>query len=261
MLTPDQIDRAAALLADARARNILLDSIPEDIRPRTIGEAYAIQDRLAERLGREAAGWFCACTNREIQAMLGLAEPYYARLFRSLVLESPAEIRTADFPPIAIECEFGFELGRDLPPRGPAYGRSEVVDAVAAVRPTIEVVAGYLKDWPKQDVFSVIADNGTDGALVVGAPIADWQGIDLKAVPVELRVNGRIERHGSGANVLGDPLEAFVWLVNARARDGDGLKAGHVHNTGTATSLYWSRPSDSFEADFGPLGTVRLKLA
>lgn len=260
MLTAEQIDRAAALLAEARARNRMIDAIPEDVRPRTIGEAYAIQERLAERLGRETAGWFCACTNREIQSMLGLSEPYYARLFRSLVFESPAEIRAADFPPIAIECEFGFELGRDLPPRGQGYERSEVIDAVAAVRPTIEVVAGFLKDWPKQDVFSVIADNGTDGALVVGEAVAGWRDFDLKAVAVELRVNGKAERQGSGANVLGDPLEAFVWLVNARARDGDGLKAGHVHNTGTATSIYWSKPGDAFEADFGPLGTVRLRL-
>ncbi|MGE4245788.1 MAG: hydratase, partial [Parvibaculaceae bacterium] len=93
-----------------------------------------------------------------------------------------------------------------------------------------------------------------------GAPVRDWRGLDLKAVPVQLRVNSRAERNGTGANVLGDPLEAFVWLVNARARDGEGLKAGHVHNTGTATSLYWSKPGDAFEADFGPLGIVRLRL-
>lgn len=260
MLTPEQIDRASALLARARAETKLLEAIPEDVRPRTIGEAYAIQDRLAERLGRRTRGWFCACTNAEIQAMLGLAEPYYARLFEDFVLKSPAVLDAARFPPIAIECEFGFALDRNLPPRGAPYGRPEVEAAVSSVSPTIEVVAGYLKEWPRQDVFSVIADNGTDGALIVGKPVADWRGIDLKRLAVTLRVDGEIVRTGQGSNVLGDPMDAFVWLVNARARDGDGLQAGHVHNTGTATGLYWAKPGEDVEADFGPLGTVKLTL-
>ncbi len=260
MLTPDQIDRAAQLLAEARARNVLLDCIPDEVRPRTISDAYAIQDRLAERLGRRTKGWFCACTNAEIQAMLGLAEPYYARLFEELVLKSPATIDTRRFPPIAIECEVGFELASDMPPRGKPYTREEVERVIASVSPTIEVVAGYLRDWPKQDVFSVIADNGTDGALIVGVPVIEWRGIDLKRLAVTLRVDGTVVRSGQGSNVLGDPVEAFVWLVNARARDGDGLKSGHVHNTGTATSIYWAREGDEIEADFGPLGAVRLTL-
>ncbi len=103
-----------------------------------------------------------------------------------------------------------------------------------STRPSI--VAGHLKDWPSQDVWSVIADNGTDGALVYGDGIEDWRRLDLVATAVTLDINGETVRTGSGANVLGDPLEAFVWLANARSRDGDGLKAGDIHNTGTATS-------------------------
>ena len=46
------------------------------------------------------------------------------------------------------------------------------------------------------------------------------------AIEVALSVNGREERRGSGANVLGDPLDAFVWLANARSRAGGGLVGG-----------------------------------
>lgn len=260
-LSERQIDEAARLLARARRERRLLDAIPEACRPESLADAYAIQDRLAHHLGWPVAGWFCACTNPEIQRMLGLDEPYYARLFEGQVKASPAVVDTTAMATIAIECEFGFRLARDLPRRAEAYRPEEVAGALAAVHPTVEVVAGHLKDWPSQGVFSVIADNGTDGALVYGPACETWRDIDLASVPIALTVNGEVRQAGSGANILGNPLEAFVWLANARRRDGDGLKAGHIHNTGTATSIYWATAGDEIAADFGPLGRVHLELA
>ena len=261
MLTREEIDRAARLLVRARLDNVMIDAVPPACRPHSLEEAYAIQDRMAELLGWRAGGWFCACTNVEIQSMLGLAEPYYARLFDEFILGSPARLDPQDFPPMVLECEFGFRLAHDLPARSGTYDRAEVEAAIATVHPTIEVVAGHLRDWPNQDVFSVIADNGTDGALIVGPGTSDWRGQDLVATEVTLTVNGREERRGSGANVLGDPLEAFVWLANARSRAGGGLVAGDIHNTGTATAIYWVTPGDHAVADFGALGDVRLSFS
>ena len=262
MLTESQIDEAAGILVQARLDNAVVDAIPEACRPESLSDAYAVQDRMIERLGWPTAGWFCACTNTVIQEMLGLDEPYCARLIADYILPSPAVLRAADFPPILLECEFGFRLGRDLPPRGTPYEREEVEDAIESVHPTIEVVAGHLHDWPNQGVFSVIADNGTDGALVVGDGVTDWRALDLVAAPVHLTVNGRLVRQGSGGNVLGDPLAAFVWLANSRAgAAGEGLKAGHIHNTGTATDIYWVEPGDEARVEFGELGEVRLTVA
>jgi len=260
MLTPEQIDDAASVLVKARLDNVMIDAIPAACRPRSLHDAYGVQDRMAELLGWRHGGWFCACTNLEIQSMLGLAEPYYARLFEQFILDSPARLDPDDFPPMVLECEFGFRLAHDLPARSAPYSRAEVETAIATVHPTIEVVAGHLRDWPNQDVYSVIADNGTDGALIVGPGTEDWRGLDLTGTEVVLSINGREERRGSGANVLSDPLAAFVWLANARSRAGGGLRAGDIHNTGTATAIYWVTPGDDAVADFGDLGEVRLSI-
>ncbi|MEZ5924596.1 MAG: fumarylacetoacetate hydrolase family protein [Hyphomicrobiaceae bacterium] len=256
----DQIDLAAAILEGARRTNTVIEGLPAEVAPKTLADAYAVQDRLVERLGWETRGWFCACTNVEIQRMLSLSEPYCARLFARALKPSPATLRQADYPPIIVECEFAFRLGVNLPPRAEPYTRPEVEAAIESVHPSIEVVAGYLKDWPRQNVFAVIADNGTDGALVYGEGIREWRGLDLATVEVRLSVNGEETRRGSGRNVLGDPLTAFVWLANARAKAGDGLKAGHIHNTGTATAIMPLTPGDHVVADFGPIGRVSLKI-
>ena len=258
MLTADQIDRAAELLVAARREIRVIGGLPEDCRPGNLAEAYAIRDRLIERLGWPIGGWFCACTNKEIQSLLGLDEPYYACLFRPFIRPSPCQLLADHFPPMVLECELAFTLGADLPPRAAPYGREEVEAAVATVHPAIEVVAGHLKEWPSQSVFSVIADNGTDGALVHGPGVADWRRIDLARLPVRLNVNGEQVRHGSGENVLGDPMTALVWLANAGVAG--GLKAGQIHNTGTTTPIYWVGPGDHAVADFGPLGEAELEV-
>ena len=260
MMTPAQIEKAAQILKKARLEKTVIDQIPVEIRPQNLTEAYAIQDRLIEILGLETAGWFCACTNKRIQEILQLREPYYARLLKDYVLIQPVTLNSTDYPPIVIECEFGFRLARDLPRRSAIYERAEIEDAILEVHPTIEVVAGHLRDWPNQDVWSVIADNGTDGALIVGAGNRNWRDIALEQVFVTLTVNGRRVRSGYGNNILGDPVVALVWLANARSRDGDGLKAGHIHNTGTATDIYWASPGDDIIADFKGLGSVSLAL-
>jgi 2-keto-4-pentenoate hydratase len=260
-MTPDEIDQAAQLLTRARVENTVLDGLPEHLRPRDLREAYAVQDRLIALLGLEVGGWFCACTNPSMQRILGLTEPYYARLLRRFIFSGPAVLEASAFPPIVLECEFAFRLAQDLPARSASYTREEVATAVASVHPAIEVVAGHLRNWPRQDVWSVIADNGTDGALVHGDGRRDWRSLDLPGVAVHLRVNGELVRHGRGSNVLGDPLQALVWLANARRRDGDGLRAGDLHNTGTATDIIWLQPGDSAVATFEGLGEVSLRLA
>ncbi len=260
MLSGTAIDEAASILVEARRTNSIIDCIPEHVRPTTLREAYAVQDRFIELLGEETKGWFGACTNVAIQELLSLSEPYYARLLSNHVYASPATLDTTQYPPIVFECEFGFQVGHDFTPAGTPYSRDDIENAITGVFPTIEVVAGHLKDWPNQDVFSVIADNGTDGALVVGEGAANWRDIDLINTEVTLSINDAVVRRGTGRKVLDDPLGAFVWMINAITRDGKTVRAGDVNNTGTATDIYWASVGDRARASFGDVGSVELTL-
>lgn len=255
-----QLDRAAELLVWARLDVAVLPAIPSELRPIDVTEAYYVADRLAFELNWPIVGWYCAATNSSIQAQLGLEEPYCGRLFERLLYRSPAALSTADFPPMMVELEVAFRLGTALPPRPRRYTTDEVAAAVCSVAGSIEIVAGHLHDWMEQDAFSVIADNGTDGALVISAEHEDWRAIDLAAVRVDLSRNGVVERHGMASDVLGNPLNALTWLANARAAAGDGLQAGHIHNTGTLTSSLAVAAGDEVVGHFDLLGDVRLEL-
>jgi 2-keto-4-pentenoate hydratase len=188
-------------------------------------------------------------------------QPYSARLLAPNLHHSPARFRGDAFLTRGIECEIAFRMARDLPPRDQAYTNDEVSDAVAAMLPAIEVVNAHFMDWLALDLPSILADNGTDGALVCGAEQRDWRAIDRVNLPVTLRVNGKLVAEGRGGNALGDPLAALTWLANALSARGQGLQAGEIINTGTCTELINASPGDQVHATFGVLGEVRIAFA
>ena len=89
---------------------------------------------------------------------------------------------------------------------------------------------------------------------------AEWRNLGLVNMAVSLTLNSKLARGGRGMSVFGDPLESFVWLVNALSRDGHGLEAGAICNTGTVTEMCWISPGDEARAEFEGLGSVTLKV-
>jgi len=66
---------------------------------------------------------------------------------------------------------------------------------------------------------------------------------------------------GSGAAVLGHPLNVMAWLADELPRFGLGLRRGDVVTTGVATDVFEAGSGDSCVADFGPFGTVTVTFA
>ena len=259
-MLPEAIDRAARILRNARLRQQVIDDFPDDCRPRSVEDAYAIQDRLLELLGEDTGGWLVGCTNPEIQEQLGLREPYSARVLASSLFKSPAKLRLSSTLSVVLEVEFAFTLSRDLPHCATPYSQDEVARAIRSVHPAIEVVLSHFTDWPSKDIYSLIADNGTDGPLVFGAGVSDWRSMDLRVIPVTLSINGEIAREGTGSKVMEGPLSVMTWLANHAERP-PGLRAGHVINTGSCTPMHSAQFGDVAVADFGPLGSVTVELA
>ena len=257
-LSPEQMREAAALILKCRRTGQVIDDLPASCKPGNLTEALAIRDLVFDGLNDAAAGWFVGCSNPAIQRQLGLDEPYCARLAASTVHPSPARLPASAFPTITLEVEFAFTLAGDLPPRDAAYGRAEVAAAISHVHPAIEVVTSHFTDWTSQSIFNIIADNGTDGALVYGAGSTLDTAGDLSAITTTISVNGEERAQGSGADVLGDPLNVMVWLANRAREDGVGLTAGQIHNTGSTTPMVLARPGDACRAVFEGLGVVDI---
>ena len=267
-----RVNAAADLLWDSWQNGRRLESIPEEIRPQTRDEGYAVQATLERRTAVPLFGWKIAATSVAGQAHINVTGPLAGRLLHERVTDLSAAARSANAEaaqaelPFGVnhmkvaEAEFAFRMGRDLAPRDQPYSVDEVLDAVATLHPAIEVPDSRFDDFTIVGAPQLIADNACAHLFVLGPPAPDaWRGIDL----VEHRAigtAGSLTREGKGANVLGDPRVALAWLVNELSGLGITLEAGQTVTTGTCLVPLPIQPGVSVTADFGTLGSVSARI-
>ena len=131
-MTPDSIEAAATLLRQVRGDFRTLAALPEDMRPQTADEGYAIQDAFARGWDAVVGGWKVACTAPDQRDFLCVDGPFCGRVFANVLLRSPAELPSGAFHMRGLEGEFAFRMAQDLPPREDPYGRDEVAAAFAS---------------------------------------------------------------------------------------------------------------------------------
>jgi 2-keto-4-pentenoate hydratase len=259
MLKTIPIGKAAAMLyAALRQKKALLD-LPEDCRPDSPFEAYAIQDRFVALLGKPV-GYKIAFTNPAIQKKLKIDEPASGRLIADRVFASPTTINVRSLFRVGVETEFAFRMAKDLPATGAPYAPEQVGEAIDVLVPAIEIVDTRFADWTTCGALQAIADNALGSHWVYGAPYVEWQGLDLVRAEAVTSVNGRVVGQGVGANVMGDPLAALTWLANDLASRRMGLGAGDYITTGACSDIVMARAGDRVVADFGRLGQVEVAL-
>ena len=259
-MAPDDIDAAAAMLADCRLRREPLDALPDALRPSAEADAYAIQHRLhslltASGLG-PVVGHKIGCTTAVMQAFLKISNPCAGGVFSRTVHRSPARVAHDEFVRVGVECEIVARLKRDLPPRSAPYGIADVWAAVGTVMPGMEIVAARSLDYTRLDTPTLIADDFFDAGCVLG-PETPWSGAPaLEGVIGVTRINGIEAGRGRGADVMGHPLHALCWLANQRAARGEGLAAGEFVFLGSVVETKWVAPGDHVVMELAGLGTV-----
>lgn len=248
-MTPERTAAAAAILLKARRNSAPVDDLPEACRPGSAEEAYAVQQAVARQLGA-VGGW-------KVGAPAPDAEPMYAPIFASLVLPSPARFPATMLRLFGIEAEIAFRFARAIPAGG---DRAAVLAAVGSVHPVIEVVESRFTDFRKADKWSVLADNQSNGALVYGPAIADWQTIDLARPPVRVLFDGAEAARCTTGNSGGDPIRLLVAQANHAMSRGTPIEAGQIVTTGSTTGMAFAKAGATVIADFGAYGSVEASF-
>jgi 2-keto-4-pentenoate hydratase len=259
-MTPEGVAQAVAAMLQARRDMRPLAGLPEAGRPASFDEAYLIQDAFVVASGLGVGGWKVGCTSDVAQKMLNVAEPFFGPVFSQLITRSPAEMAAGGFHMLALECEFAFRFGRDLPVKEVPPDREAIIAAVQTLIPAIEVISTRLDDFVAYGGIQIAADCGANGALILGQEVRDWRDLDLDAHEVRLAVNGQEKASGTGAVVLGHPLNALIWFVHKQHERGRGLRTGEVVTTGTCTGITMVEPEQRALADFGDLGSVEVRF-
>jgi 2-keto-4-pentenoate hydratase len=255
---------AAALLAAERSRTPVAP--PTETLPQlSIADAYAIQRiglQLRRAEGAVVVGHKIGLTSLAMQELLGVDQPDFGYLTAAMVSESGCTLSAGDFLAPRAEAEIAFRFARPL--AGPDLDVADVLAAVDAVAPAIEVIDSRIADW-RLTIADTVADNASSGHVVLGA----WQplgALDLAAVEAELTVAGPGGRHeavhGRGDAVLGHPATAVAWLARAlHEYGGDAIAPGEIVLSGAMARAVVVQAGDSVRATAGALGAVTADFA
>lgn len=245
----DLVEEAARLLCAARG-GTPVHELPASCRPQSDADAYQIQDAVAHRLDQGIGGW-------KVGASSPAAAAFCAPIYTSMIRSSPAAYDAAELRLLGIEAELAFRLGSDLPPRAGAYDRAEIA-AGATLHPVIEVVDSRYADFRSLDRASILADNFSNGGLVYGSAVPNWEALDLGRITITITEDDE-PFADSSRGAARDPIVALVEFANLMRGRG-GTTAGTIVTTGSWTGMVFTRRGAVIVADFGPLGRVEVSF-
>ena len=240
MPTPFDPVPAARLLANATNTRTQFKELPEANRPRSLAEAYDVQDRMARDAGTPGgladtiAGWKLGFGSANGMKAAGLDRPAVGRVLKSRLYKDGDAVPVPAASKALVEIEIAFTLGRDVTPTDTL---SNPLDCVADTHIACELVLSRFIDRTKVGLPSFIADSVGFHALVVGQKL-DVKTIETVARTAVVLVDGK---ETAGSQTGGDTIDA-VWslgqlMAHARER-GLTLRKGEIVTTGTITKPF-----------------------
>ena len=229
---------------------VAVAELPE---PRSDADAYAVQRAVAQR-----CGWFAARpTAWKVGAASRRATPNAAPLPSAVVHASPATFARDRFNRILIEGEIAFRLRTGL---AAETGVAAAAAAIGELVVTIEVVDPRSGDVESASPALRLADQGLNGALVVGTG-TPWRGsLDWAAQEAIVRRNGEVVTTTRGGHPLGDLVFLLSWLAGHAARRGAPLAAGDVITAGTWTGVVPAAAGQTIDVEFPGIGCASARF-
>lgn len=235
-----------------------IESFTDQYSDMTEKEAYGVQlayvdNRLND--GAEIVGKKIGLTSKAMQDMLGVDKPDYGHIFDDMVYDSTISSDAFIWP--RVEFEIGFKLKKNIDSNN--ISMDTVIDAIDSAVPVAELIDSRIKDW-KIKFEDTVSDNGSSAGMIIGEGRKNLSDIDLPNVKMEVFKNDEKLDEGYGSAVLGNPLEAVVWLAKSLSEYDISLKKGEFILAGALTKAVDIEKGDRFKASFENLGEVSLTV-
>ena len=256
------IQKLASLLLEAEATKQAIAPLTENYPSIQPADAYAIQLHQIEQKKQQGAvvkGLKIGLTSKAMQEMLGVYTPDYGFILDTMVFQESEPVPIARFLQPKVEFEIAFVFKKAL--KGPNVTVEDVIDATDYVVPSVEIIDSRIADW-KIKFEDTVADNGSSAGAILGekaTPLCEID--DITAILMRVSKNGELIDEATSAAVLGNPLNAVVWLANELSAYGVSIEPGMFVLSGALSKAVPFEAGDSFEADFGVLGKVRASFA
>ena len=203
------------------------------------------------------AGFKIGGTTERMRAYLGIDAPIAGFMAAAGLHGSGSVLDYAGFNRPGIECELAVVLRQDLPaPCTPG----QAAEAVGELMASIELVENRYGAGPQRPPV-LVADAAYHAACVLGQSFAGWRDLDLRAIRGTVTIDGQERGDGTGAELLGGPMEALAWLAaSPEAAAFGGLRAGQAVTLGSVATPAWIDGPCRVVVSFPPLAPVSLTI-
>lgn len=261
MLIIDDIRRAAEALWHAERTREWTEPVSNRFPEADVDDAYrigiAVRD-LKREAGHSVKGHKIGLTSKAMRQLTNATEPDYGFIYDNwFQLEASAVSRATLNRPL-VEVEIAFVMRDEL--RGPSVNVADVIRATDFVLPALEIVDSRYNGRGKNGLVDSIADGAMCGFVVLGGRPMDLLDVDLRRMSASLSINGDIMETGSAAAVMGNPLNAVVWLANKLHEFDVAMQPGDVILSGSFVKAIPFKAGDSIVALFDELGEVTLRV-
>jgi 2-keto-4-pentenoate hydratase len=230
-----------------------------DLLDGDLDSAYEVQELLIQsrtslrnrRIGRKVG-----LTAPAVQRQLGVDQPDFGVLLSEMQRGEDEQIPHDRLIAPRIEAEIAFIMGRDVE----ATDRDSVLAAVDYVAPALEIVDSRIAGWDI-GIVDTVADNASSAYFVLGAGKATLNGYVPAGAEMIMTINGQQASTGTGADCLGDPVNALLWVAETAAALGRPLRAGEIVLSGALGPMAPLNAGDIVEARIGGLGTVTASVS
>ena len=240
--TQGMLGNSYSHLKDAR----MSESAKKFTTPEELAAAYrssAEREAQHRRDGAAIVGYKVGFTNTKAWDQLGVIEPMWGAMYDHTVVnvgEGPYHFPMTGLNGPRIEPEIVMHLFK-----APAVDATpeQLLICVDWLAQGYEIVLTPLDGKPAT-ATEAIAQGGMHGALLVGQPrkVSGLHGDivgQLSQATLELHCDGQLKETGTGATVLGNPLNSILHLMKSLALHGrPPLKAGDTITTGTLTAAW-----------------------
>lgn len=234
----------------------------------TAVEAAQIQARynalVARDLG-EMVGYKAALTNPAVQKRFGYDRPLRGTLYAKMILAGGAKVPAAYGARPVYEADLVAVVG-DAAKLMDAKTPLEALEGIGVFRPFIEMPDLVFDPQVKLDGAHLMAVNAGARLGVLGESVrlpADGEAVQrLATMQVDvLDQTGARLGGGTGADVLGNPLNAVLWLAASLRAEGKSLNNGDLLSLGSFSALLPPRAGSIITVRYTGLSFVPVEVS
>ena len=258
----ENIKNAAKILFNHKLNKTGLNSL-NNLEPKNIKDAYKIQNELKVNYlilkNNICIGKKIGCTSKAAQAQMNVTEPFYGNLYSKYSSKNISKLNSKYFFEPFVEPEISFRIREDIDISKAPYSFDDMENLLDGILCSIEIVDfRFQKPLSEIGAINLISTNGASDYWIYNNEIFKIDEIDLGDFEVSLFIDNILKETGNSKNVLDNPLNAVLWLINTLCKKGEPMLKHQFISSGSCTKAYKLEKGNKIKADFGKLGTIEF---